>query len=261
MRGLPILPGLLIPVKSVSYKLPLEIKDINENTMKTLLFFCLTMFSVAIAGAQNLQLHYNLDEDGAYFTSTVEMFRPDKWGSTFFFIDMDYNVAGIKGISLAYWEIARAIKPGDFPFAFHVEYNGGLGQYEADNIAKAFTIEDAWLCGIEHSWNAADYSRGLTLQGLYKYIRGKHDASFQLTAVWYWDLFNNRLSFTGFADWWREDFIIEGEKTKFVFLAEPQIWYNFNKNFAIGSEIELSSNVYNSDILHVMPTIGAKVSF
>ena len=33
---------------------------------------------------QNLQLHYDLGEDRDYFTSTMEMFRPDSAGATLF---------------------------------------------------------------------------------------------------------------------------------------------------------------------------------
>ena len=82
---------------------------------KFLLFFTLLIGAMS-AMAQNVQLHYDfgrmayksLDKsegnDGrAVLTSTVEMFRPDKGGSTYFFVDMDYN----KGVSGAYWEIAR----------------------------------------------------------------------------------------------------------------------------------------------------------
>lgn len=213
---------------------------------------------VVTSQAQNVQLHYDMGDGRGYFTSTVEMFKPDSWGSTFFFIDMDYNVGDVEGISMAYWEIARAIKLGDSPVAFHGEYNGGFGQYAPGG---AYQINDAWLGGLEYSLNAADFSKGLTLQALYKYIRGKHDAAFQVTAVWYWNFAGNKLSFAGFADLWREDFVFGEETTKFVFLAEPQLWYNFNKNFAMGSEVELNTNFAGRKGFNIMPTIGAKVTF
>ena len=61
--------------------------------------------------AQNVQLHYdlghNLSDDLSNrpaVTTTVEMFKPDKWGSTFLFTDIDYKNDGAVG---AYWEIAR----------------------------------------------------------------------------------------------------------------------------------------------------------
>ena len=61
--------------------------------------------------AQNVQFHYdlghNLSKDLSNrpaVTTTVEMFKPDKWGSTFLFTDIDYKNDGAEG---AYWEISR----------------------------------------------------------------------------------------------------------------------------------------------------------
>ena len=54
--------------------------------------------------AQNVQLHYDLGKGRKYLTSTVEMFKPDKLGSTFFFIDMDYGSHDVDGVTLAYWK-------------------------------------------------------------------------------------------------------------------------------------------------------------
>ncbi len=229
--------------------------------MKKLLLFLTIAGWVFAANAQNVQLHYDMGEGRGFLTSTVEMFKPDKLGSTFFFIDMDYNTGDVEGISLAYWEIARALKLGDSPFAFHGEYNGGFGQWKAGNASGAYTINSAWLTGFEYSWNAADFSKGITLQALYKYIRGKHDASFQLTGVWYLNFANNKLSFTGFADLWREDMVFGTDKTKFVFLSEPQLWYNCTKKFSVGGEVELSSNFGGMEGFNVMPTLGAKYTF
>jgi hypothetical protein len=214
--------------------------------------------------SQNIQLHYDLGEGRNYLTSTVEMFRPDKYGSTFFFTDMDYNVGDVEGVSLAYWEIARASNFGDSPLAFHAEYNGGFGQWRAGNEGGAYTIESAWLTGLEYSKNASDFSKGFTLQALYKYIRGKHDFSFQLTGVWYLNFARDKFSFTGYADFWREDFefgtAANSDITKFVFQAEPQLWYNLNSGFALGGEVEVDYNFLFKG-LHLYPTIGAKVTF
>ncbi len=225
--------------------------------MKKFLILFGFLFVFLSGRSQNLQLHYDMGEGRKFFTSTVEMFRPDRWGNTFFFIDMDYNGGDVEGISLAYWEIARALRLGDSPWAFHAEYNGGVGQYAP---GKAYQIEDAWLTGLEFSLNSADFTKGLTLMGLYKYIRGKHDASFQLTAVWFWNFANDKLTFSGFADWWHEDFVFEEETTNFVLLAEPQLWYNFNSYFSFGTEVELNMNLGKKG-LSVMPTVGGKVTF
>lgn len=226
------------------------------------LFFATVFIS---AKTQNVQLHYDMGKGRSFFTTTVEMFKPDRLGNTFFFIDMDYGSGGVEGVSLAYWEIARVIKPAQLPVGFHLEYNGGMGQFFANEMAHGYSINGAWLAGFDYSWNSPDFSKGFSLKPLYKYIRGKHDASFQLTGVWFYHFANGKLTFNGFADFWREDFIFSAngstETTKFVFLSEPQLWYNFNKHFAAGSEIELSSNFGGLKGFNIMPTIGVKATF
>jgi hypothetical protein len=220
----------------------------------TLTGFCGTMM------AQNLQLHYDMGKDRNYLTTTLEMFKPDKYGSTFFFVDMDYNSNDVKGVSLAYWEIARGIKFWDTPFEIHVEYNGGFGQWQPGG---AYQINDAWLFGGHYTWNNADFTRVFTLQAMYKNIRDKHDDSFQLTGVWGLHFLNRKLSFTGFADFWREDNAYFGttETTKYVFLSEPQLWYNFTPQFSIGTEIEFSSNFAGNKGTMTNPTLAAKWTF
>lgn len=228
-----------------------------------ILFVCLLGVS---SFGQNVQTHYDLGEGREYLTTTVEMFRPDKFGSTFFFIDMNYGEAGIEGVTNAYWEIARALTLFKSPIAAHIEYNGGFGQFPATPFNGAYQINDAYLGGLEYSLNAKDFSRGLTIQTLFKSIRGKNDASFQLTAVWYMNLLNNKVTFSGFADFWKEDNVFglgtaAEETTEFVFLAEPQLWYNFCKNFAAGGEVELSSNFAGNKGFMVNPTVALKYTF
>jgi len=70
-------------------------------------------------------------------------------------------------------------------------------------------------------------------------------------------MLEKKLTFAGFADFWKEEMFWG---TDFRFLSEPQLWYNFNKNFSLGTEIELSNN-FVAKGFDVMPTIGAKVTF
>lgn len=209
--------------------------------------------------AQNLQLHYDFGSDRKLVTSTVEMFKPDKYGSTFFFIDMDYSAdtrSVTNGISLAYWEIARAVKWNENQMIMpRVEYNGGTMSIGGTTFIP---IENCLLAGIEHTWAAADFSKILTLQANYKYIKDKEDASFQLTAVWTVKMLQEKLIFTGFADFWKEE-MYWGAK-KFRFLTEPQLWYNLNTNFAAGCEIEISSN-FAENGMQINPTLAVKYTF
>ncbi len=228
--------------------------------MKKLVLVLLVSLFAFGAYSQNVQLHYDMGKDRGYMTSTVEMFRPDKTGNTFFFIDFDYGVGDVEGVSLSYFEIARCFKLGKSPFSWHAEYNGGFGQFKASPFNGAYTINNAWLTGVDYSWNAADFSKGFSLKALYKNMANTMDDkpnSFQLTAVWYLNFADGKMSFTGFADLWKE-------KTAFgsmVFLSEPQLWYNFNKNFAAGGEVELSNNFGGMEGFNVMPTVAVKYSF
>ena len=231
--------------------------------MKRILFILLIFTAATAVKAQNFQLHYDMGKDRSYMTSTVETFKTDKWGSLFYFIDMDYNARGVKGVSLAYFEISRGIKFWQNPFEIHVEYNGGLG---ANKDNTYFRINDAWLFGGNYTWHAADYSWVYTTEAMFKTIRGKNSNSFQLTQVWTVQLFKGKLTFDGFADFWREDnnFFVNaplGTKTRFVFLTEPQLWYNFTNHFAIGNETEIASNFALHKGLKACPTAAVKWTF
>lgn len=222
------------------------------------------VIATVYSSAQNLQVHYDMGKDRGFVTTTIEMFRPDKFGNTFFFIDMNYNSGGTEGISLAYWEIARVFKTGRMPFGIQIEYNGGFGQIMVDEHLNGYLINDAWLVGIDYSVTAKDFSKSISFKVLYKHIRNKTDASFQLTTVWFVNFLNGKMTFKGFADFWKEDIDFNRDgisDAKFVFLSEPQIWYHINDNFSLGGEVELINNFANMEGFHAMPTLGAKWTF
>lgn len=224
--------------------------------------FLLALFVSVLAlgaSAQNVQTHYDFGKDRKLVTTTVEMFRPDKYGSTFFFVDMDYSSDARNvdnGLSLAYWEIARAFKwTENQKFMPRVEFNGGV--LKLDGTAPFIPIENCWLAGVERTWASADFSKILTLQANYKNIKDKEDAAFQLTAVWTIQMLQNKLTFTGFADFWKEEMFWG---TDYRFLTEPQLWYNFCPNFSFGTEIEMSNN-FATDGFQINPTLAAKWTF
>ena len=71
--------------------------------MKKTFTLIVILIAAVSTKAQNIQLHYDIGRECA--TTTVEMFRPDGGGSTFFFIDMDYSPK----VTGAYWEISREL--------------------------------------------------------------------------------------------------------------------------------------------------------
>ncbi len=225
--------------------------------MKKVFLFLMVSCLAGFAMAQNVQLHYDFGKDHNFLTTTFEMFKPDAYGNTFAFVDMDYAANDVKGVTMAYWEIARVFKTKKMPIGIQVEYNGGM--VRGENWAA--NINSAWLAGIDYSWNTADFSKGFSVKALYKYIKDKHNASFQLTGVWYLHFLDRKLSFTGFADFWKEDNVFGTEKTDFVFLTQPQLWYNITKHFSAGTEIEIANNFAGEEGWKVNPSIAVKYNF
>ena len=218
--------------------------------MRKLYLLALTAL-VALVGlrAQNVQLHYDFgrslystdEPQRPRLTTTVELFRPDSWGST--------------------WEISREFSLGKTPLSLHVEYNGGL--------SNQFSYKNAYLAGLTYAWNQADYSAGITFTPMYKYLaRQDRPHSFQLTTTWYLHLAGGRVSFQGFADLWGDRHLVTG-KNNLIFITEPQLWLNLNKfagiypkfNLSIGTEWEISSNFAVLDKTVVNPTLALKWTF
>jgi hypothetical protein len=108
--------------------------------MKSILFLISAFFLSLTLKSQDIQLHYDLGKNRKYLTSTVEMFKVDPWGSSYYFIDLDYGTATNQCVSLAYFELTRGLKFWKAPFEIHVEYNGGFGQYYATPTNNAYHI-------------------------------------------------------------------------------------------------------------------------
>lgn len=231
--------------------------------MRKLFILCAMMVAAVAASAQNLQVHYdfgrhiypNDESDRQAVTLTFEQFKADKLGSWYYFIDLDIDKKGMKA---AYTEISREFnfyKPCDQgAFAAHIEYDGGLN--------RSMSYQQAGLLGAAWNGHNSDFSKTYSLQVMYKQFFGqdgkKAYASYQVTGVWGLNFLDNKLTFSGFFDVWGE----KADKRYVVFLSEPQLWYNFNKNFSAGTEIELSYNFpYQNKKFFINPTLAVKYNF
>lgn len=214
------------------------------------------------AQAQDVQLHYDFgrnlypDQEAGRqkVTMTVEQFKADRWGSWFYFVDIDFSRKFTEG---AYTEISRELKLGkQLPFSAHVEYDGGLNRF--GSFQQAALVGGAW------SGHNADFSKTCSVQLLYKRYFKSYDNtsaynSVQLTGVWKLN-FGRKCTFSGFIDFWR------GEKAdghgKLVILTEPQLWYNATEHLSIGTEWEVSQNfihnTYDDKTFFFNPTLGIK---
>lgn len=217
------------------------------------------LLTVIGAKAQtNIQEMY--DYNRGHFTTTLEMFKADNWGSTFFFNDI-YHMFEPSTPTGYYTEIARALNfwqnSALGALSLHVEWNGG--QF----------ANNAWLFGVEYFLHNSDFTNTFTFELLYKRFSGQKaldnalvrpfdkvsDIPIQFTFVWgMQNLFGVKgLVFSGFLDVWGENcnwgWTDKGDliNTQLVILSEPQIWYNVGQHFGcenlfVGGEVELAYN-------------------
>ncbi|MGG6545413.1 UNVERIFIED_CONTAM: DUF5020 family protein [Prevotella sp. 15_C9] len=244
--------------------------------------FSLAIFMAAFVNvqAQDIQLHYDLGhnlydnlDNRPSVTTTLEMFKPDKWGSTYLFTDIDYKNDGATGV---YWEISREFHlTKDKRWAAHVEYNGGAATGELLDGYYGNRFQHAFLAGGAWNWASHDFSKTFSVQLMYKYYfknghTGAHPFNgFQLTEVWGLTFAKGRCSFSGFCDVWYDPNV----NGKLILLSEPQFWFNMNTlkgwdkiNLSLGSEVEISNNFVwdnkgRNNRFYAIPTIAAKWTF
>lgn len=230
------------------------------------------LFAQGAKAQTNLQVFYDFERE--HVTTTLEMFKGDNWGNTFFFVDYDYNFRNadnkVTAPSATYFEIARCLNfwgnSALAPLSLQVEYNGGLG--------IGYPINNAWLVGADYFLHSADFSNTLNLKALYKKNVGGEGTPIQFTAVWgMQNLFGvNGLSFSGFFDIWgnkmtalKKGSTTELATTNWTIISEPQLWYNVGQffgceNLNVGGEVEISNN-FAANGFYVRPCLGVKWAF
>jgi hypothetical protein len=224
-----------------------------------------------IVSAQNLQLHYDFGKDRKFITATLEMFKPDTLGSTFWFVDFDHNSnfdydGDLRSMSAAYWEISRefyipGIKKikGLEQLAFHIEYNDGFatGRDTTNNLMTAFSYNSVFLTGFSYPVKIGNTV--FTTMLLCRLPRGMSSPDFQFTTTWYQPLWKDRILLTGFIDIWSQD---RGDKKEIVFQSEPQLWFMITHKIAVGGEVEIDKNFpYGPGKWELFPTLGFRWEF
>jgi hypothetical protein len=231
-----------------------------------LFLLCTPLFS----NAQNLQLHYDFGEDRKFYTATLEMFKPDTLGSTFWFVDFDFNFPGSpRSMSSAYWEISRDFyipglrkNPVFDQLTFHLEYNDGFAAYKEDtsDYMGSFSYNSVFLAGFSHPLKIGQVV--LTTQWLCRIPRGMDVPDFQFTVVWFQPVCKGKVLLTGFVDLWSQDKMSNPDKKELVFQTEPQLWYLVTPKIALGGEIEISKNFpVGPNEWEFSPTLGFRWEF
>ena len=217
--------------------------------LKALLLTLLCALAAKPIQAQvNMQVFYDFGSDRKFVTMTLEMFKADKWGTNYFFIDHDFNYSHHDSNEKnryapggTYLEISRCLNFWQHtklaPLSLHVEYDGG--------ITKSYPINSAWLAGLDYFLHDKEFQNTLNLKLMYKKIhKTTSKVPLQFTGVW----------------------TSEGKTKHTIFISEPQLWYNVGRHFGcdnlnVGTEIELSNNFGSTLGFKCRPCLGVKWVF
>jgi len=268
-----------------------------KNTMKHLLFLPLALVAAATLSAQELQLHYDprhtLDPSQyahnfptlyfQYFKNQDSGYTPKKSldlsekRDTFsqrpvfrisikpgsFLLKVQTDLQGAShNIGQTYIQVSQSFRCWKPPVFLSLQYSGGLGVTEPKEYS--YYINNAFSLGLSYpfQWKGAWLSAVLN----YKYIpypKPTHDPLF--TLYWWSGYFHYKLEFSGDFSIWTEnkdhgDAYTAGQRGKrFFFFAEPQLWYNINKTFSLGTKINAYYHINTpDDRLQVYPTAGVR---
>lgn len=237
-------------------------------------------FVVASASlqAQNVQLHYDFGKhiyseaqaNRPSITMTVEQQSVDKFGDTFYFVDMAFQA---QGAVQAHWKFLRNLKFWRGPISWHIRYDGGLISLKKPKVEEpvAVSINDAFFTGATYTYLRSDRKLMLSFTPSYKYIKGHNQPhNWELVSVWKYAPGNGLFTATGFISFWQEERIWKPSNTvtQLRLMTQPQFWLNLNKlkgvspdfKLSIGSEVRISNNV-ESNKFFVVPTLALKWNF
>lgn len=223
-------------------------------------------------GAQSLQIHYDLrhttdpvNNPQDFPSLTFKSFRGLEFGS--FLLKMEADLNGSRGnVSQVYTEITQTLKFWEPPVFLHLQYTGGLGLFEFDGGVGGYHLDNAYLAGAARpfpwmgGWGSA-------------YLAYRHtntpDPSHDLQFALYWGrTFGNGLDIGSTVTGWTQDRNRGDEWTagqsgkRASVLIETQLWYGNVGRLSVGTETNVSYNVYVIDgRVKVYPTLGVRYAF
>lgn len=237
------------------------------------------LLGCACLDAQNIQLHYDFGRyiypdaqtGRPYTTMTVEQQSVDKFGDTFYFVDMAFQD---QGAVQAHWKFLRNLKFWRGPISWHLRYDGGMS-FINPNVSDAkprpaISFRDAFFTGATYTYLRPDRKLMLSFTPSYKYIKGHYKPhNWELVSVWKYAPGNGLFTATGFISFWQEERVWQnGTTTNFKLMTQPQFWLNLNKlkgvspdfKLSIGSEVRISNNI-EANKFFVIPTLALKWNF
>ena len=231
------------------------------------IWLCLiAILATTNATAQNLQFHYDTRH---YPTIYFEYWKARDSGRHLikpgdFLLKTEADLLGSgNNIGKFFIQIAQSFRAWTPKIFLQLQYSGGAGITEPKQysyyITNTYQAGAELPCKWKNTW--------LTTVLDFKYVsyqKPTYDPIF--TQYWYKPLFHYTLEIAGDFSIWTEnkdhgDNATSGQAGKrLFFFAEPQLWYNFLHNLAIGSKLNCYYHVNTTaDVLQAWPTVAVRI--
>ena len=229
----------------------------------------------AMACSQQLQLHYDprhwLDpaHNAKNFpTLYFQYFKAETPDSSFiklgsFLLQMQCDLPGPQGnIGKFFIQTSQALRFWDPKVFLEVKYSGGLGIAEPG--AYGFYIANSYSLGVvvPFQWNDVFLSASLDFSYT-AFALPSHDV---LASIYWWKgLWDYLVDLAGDVQIWTQNenqgtsltANLRGKRTSFY--GEPQIWFNVDRSFSVGSKVNLYYNILTLDgTLQIYPTLAVR---
>lgn len=240
--------------------------------MKQLICIALVL-SVAVADAQNLQIHYDFrhsidpERNPTNFPGfSFEYFKQiDTLGSGSFLLKIQADLHGNKNnVGQVFTQLSQSIRFWKPRIYLSFNYSGGLGVTPS---SYGFYLVNSFGAGIAYpfQWKGAWLSASV----LYRYNAfDKPSYDPQLTFYFGKGFFNYTIFTAGSFVFWTQNknqgtvFTQNLRGKKLAFFGDPQIWFKIKNGVSMGSRVNVFYHILSEDRrIQCYPTVGLKYQF
>jgi len=245
--------------------------------MKPVSIFLFTILS-CVAGAQSLQLHYDLRHtvnprlnSKNFPTLYVEYYKAVDSGKAFvkfgsFLLKTQADFSGEQNnIGKYFMQVSQEFRFWNPKIFLTMQYSGGLGIITPREYS--YYILNTYSAGISYHYQIGGAFLSSVL--FYKYVAyPKPSSDFLYTMYFYKGLWNYKADIEGDFSLWTEnknhgDAVTEKLFGKrFFFFAQPQCWYNFKSGFSLGTKVNTYYHLNNTrNVPEFYPTAAIRYKF
>jgi len=241
-----------------------------KTTARIVVFLLLFVAGVPrVCTAQvNIQLLYDC---GVTPLTTVEMYKGDAWGDTYFFIDHYYHTNRLNGqINIgmdSYLEFERGLNFWHETILRDLNLHLGYGFSSAGTMGYGHGMA---CIGAKYSFHNDSFSRTAGIALMYDHYigYGSADIPLKLTGTWNVEnLFSIRgLICSGFIDVWvnNTEYVTDQMGIgydHFSIHTQPQLWIRITPNLCLGGEAVVAYNHFGTHGFSCHPNVGLKWAF